>query len=423
MWLSKLLQKHFQGHSSSTPGKTRHGTAPSWRRLRLEPLEQRTLLSVAMRVTFWTEDRIDDLGTFVEGQDWPESLGVVDPEFVEELVHIPLWSDPRAGYKTIVRMPVFGDITADEAAATLEQLNFVEHARLESECVVQYGPRSQELIDAITIDHGGGSGHICGDEAPGQAHAIDMRVSLWTQRLIPDVGALVEAQTWPEALGGLDRYQVEELVHIPLWSDPRGGYKTIVRMTVFGDISALEQVDFLDYAKLEAESPFRYTARSQELVDALTWGNSSAAMKPATGGGGATAVRPAEIRDLQADPVDLGVVDFLELTDQASYSGELWYRLEARRPAILTVERGPVPFGAETTLTLYEVDASGNLRQLATDPERIDYADTVQGNEYLVHVSNVRSPVDLRLANLVVTDYIRPGTVKVRHPTGQYRRR
>jgi len=98
------------------------------------------------------------------------------------------------------------------------------------------------------------------------------------------------------------------------------------------------------------------------------------------------------------------VVDFLELNNRASYSGDLWYYLEARRDGILTVERGPVPLGEETALTLFEVEASGSHRELATHPERIDYADAVGGNVYFVHVSGVRSPVDLRIANLVEVD-------------------
>ena len=110
MWLAKLFQKRFEGHSSSTPSKTRHGTAPSWRRLRLEPLEERTLLSVGfdpLRVGVWTEERIDDLGVWVESQTWPDVFGYDGAPMrdeVTQLLRIPMRSDPRGGYQTIMRI-------------------------------------------------------------------------------------------------------------------------------------------------------------------------------------------------------------------------------------------------------------------------------------------------------------------------------
>ena len=115
---------------------------------------------------------------------------------------------------------------------------------------------------------------------------------------------------------------------------------------------------------------------------------------------------------------DLGVVDFLELTDQRSFSGELWYQLEARRHGILTVELTSGQFAEDTQITLYEYDGSGNLRELAADALRIDYDGTVGTQRYIVRVTNIRSAVDLRLANLVQVELLHAGQVRVADSAG-----
>ena len=228
---------------------------------------------IEMRVGLWTEERIPDLGAWVEAQQWPEALGPVTADNVEQLVSIPLEFPPkdnpsqasRLGYRTIFRIDVFGDITA------LDQVDFIEFARLESQSVVQYGSRAQELIDAITTGAPAGPIYTLPIEAVSRL-PIEMRVSIWTQERIPDLGEWVEAQEWPEALGPVHAEMVKELVHIPVWSEPRGGYLTIVRMPVFGDITALEGLQFVEHATLEAESVVQFGPRAQELIDATTRG-------------------------------------------------------------------------------------------------------------------------------------------------------
>ena len=227
-------------------------------------------VSTQMRVSIWTEERIDrmDMGAWVEAQEWPEALGPVTADSVYQLVSIPVRSEPRGGYFTIVRMDIFGDVSA------LDQIEFVNHARLESESVVVLNSRVQWLIDAGTTEGSDGRAYASVDSGATLVDAgvkpMQMRVSIWTKDRIDrmEIGAWAEAQEWPQALGPVTAGNVEQLISIPLLQDPRGGFRTIVRMDVYGDISALEQVASVDNAKFEALSAINFDSRVQRLIDA-----------------------------------------------------------------------------------------------------------------------------------------------------------
>ena len=276
MRLLNLFTGQANPRRNSTRRKTAHGAGLGHRLCRVEPLEQRMLLSVAspahepFRVGLWTPELIEDLGAFVESQPWPEVLGDVDPYVVRELVHIPLRTDARGGYRTIVTMHPLGQYRNDEAIAALTELDFVDFARPESECVVRYTSRSQELIDAITTGHSEEQAYLCVEPELVQSVPIEMRVTVWSEAKLADIGAWVDAQSWPEALGAVDGEWVDQLISIPVRSEPRGGYFTIFTMPVSGDVSALEQVEFIEHARLESESVVQYGPRAQEHIDALT---------------------------------------------------------------------------------------------------------------------------------------------------------
>jgi len=300
--------------------RARRAAHPTHRRARLEPLEERTLLSLTsveqgpdeyplgvevdsradvqstlespsdagssltsageqsaegwliepVRITVWTAERIGDVGDWVDSQVWADGM-YMDRYLVQELVHMPVRSEPRGGYFTILKISPITQLSADEAVPALKELDFIEVARLESKCVVEYGPRAQEAIDKTTMDAAPGEADLFGmDESRQSTVPVQMRVGIWTQERIADVGAWVETQEWPEALGPVEADNVEELVSIPLRQDPRGGYRTVVVMDVFGDITALEQVGFVDYAKLESDSVIQFGPNAQESIDAIT---------------------------------------------------------------------------------------------------------------------------------------------------------
>ncbi|MFH1268727.1 MAG: hypothetical protein ABIK89_23630 [Planctomycetota bacterium] len=256
---------------------------PSRPRLAVE--EPQAWLYESVRVSVWTPELIADLPGWVHSQDWPEwmtdvwvegqpmeEMGAVE---VYELVHMPLWSDPRGGYRTILRIDGgFRGVTVDGMLADLEQLDFVDYAKLEAECSVHYSPRVQELIDATTLEGSQAPVFASGPGAtePGDARVkpLDMRVTFWTEERISHVAAFVDAQPWPEAIGPIDGQWVEQLVSIPVRSEPRGGYFTIVRMDIFGDVSALDQVASVENARLEAESSVHFDNHVQQLIDATT---------------------------------------------------------------------------------------------------------------------------------------------------------
>jgi hypothetical protein len=203
----------FFARSATSRRRRRAGAAarPTQRRARLEPLEDRRLLSVtsadhgpdeyplavrvdnvgdvqsalegpsdagsplsltgeesaqgcfqeSFRVGVWTPEMITDVPGWAHSQQWPEWMGEfwvkgqpmdeLEAVRIEELIHMPLWADPRGGYRTILQIDGgFRDVTVDEMLADLRQLDFVDFAKLESECVVKYGPNAQESIDAMT---------------------------------------------------------------------------------------------------------------------------------------------------------------------------------------------------------------------------------------------------------------------------------
>lgn len=100
--------------------------------------------------------------------------------------------------------------------------------------------------------------------------------------------------------------------------------------------------------------------------------------------------------------VDLGTVDYLELTSQTPVSEQLAYLFTAERDGILTAELYAAMDGR---MTLYNADAAGNPvgPAVATGTQRIDFDEAVGGNRYLLCVSDLTSDLDadLVLANLV----------------------
>ncbi len=100
----------------------------------------------------------------------------------------------------------------------------------------------------------------------------------------------------------------------------------------------------------------------------------------------------------------LGEIDFLVVENQNPSVGELWYRGQAVREGILTIEALFDGVAEQMSMTLFDP----NLDELATSKSvngnsRIDY-NVEAGETFLFRVSGPGEDVDLRLANLVLRD-------------------
>jgi len=226
--------------------------------------------TVQVRVGVWTDDPITDLAAFVGTQTWPEELGTIGAEDVEQLVSMPLWVDPRGGTRTILRINIDADVTEQDAAAQLETLEFVDFAKPESESYVVYTPALQEKIDAVTRTGRGQKLELHGTDPVQQSPTVEMRVALWTPNEARSAETLRSSVVWPEALGPVDADDIEVLVSMPLWQDARGGYRTIVKLAVRGDVAAIEEMTAVDWAAPESPALPTYGPGLQQLVDAIS---------------------------------------------------------------------------------------------------------------------------------------------------------
>ncbi len=105
----------------------------------------------------------------------------------------------------------------------------------------------------------------------------------------------------------------------------------------------------------------------------------------------------------QIDPatVDLGVVDFKQLSGQNLATGERWFSVTASRTGIFTAEALFVQAGGNIDLELY--DAAKNLLAKSTQAggyERIDLHANA-GDVFYVRAVGANSKVDFRFTNLV----------------------
>lgn len=124
------------------------------------------------------------------------------------------------------------------------------------------------------------------------------------------------------------------------------------------------------------------------------------------GGLGPTgATSSGEVEDYSvtiAGGVDLGEVDYREISDVDLSGGEKSYLLTASQAGTLTVDAAYDSAGGEVTLRL--LDNQQQTLEEATGSEgsaRVDYASATEGTVYILRVSGSNTNVDLRLCNLV----------------------
>ncbi|MEE8450294.1 MAG: hypothetical protein V3R99_00215, partial [Thermoguttaceae bacterium] len=115
------------------------------------------------------------------------------------------------------------------------------------------------------------------------------------------------------------------------------------------------------------------------------------------------------------DPIDIGVVDYVQLSDQDRVDGGLNYRFEASRDGILAasasdpripsmmVPRPPAP--PPPKFSLYEYDDSGQLVELVNQDGALRYDQAHAGQTYLLHIEEIPFPgIVVSIANQVSVD-------------------
>lgn len=245
------------------------------------PAPTENLLREPLRVGVHTSGPISNLQSWIRAQVWPSWLHAeaLDARHVEQLVTYQLrGAGTQGGWRTVLRFNLDDAIltrpvSVDEAIADMRNLDFVEYARLNRLCAVQYSPRSQELVDALTTTGSKSPVYIASAMPAGM---IEVRIGIRTPERIADLGSYIESQQWPAELGAITRNDVTQLASIPLLSDPGGGVRTIATLRIRGNIDALENLPFIEFARLEAESAVHYGPGIQELIDSLTTTGSDA---------------------------------------------------------------------------------------------------------------------------------------------------
>ena len=101
------------------------------------------------------------------------------------------------------------------------------------------------------------------------------------------------------------------------------------------------------------------------------------------------------------DAIDLGAVDFRELNNLDPSAGDLWYTCRTTHQAFFTLDAALGGLPDSATLTLYDSAANVLATSAVVDGnQRIDYQ-TDAGATYYFSLSGTAGEVDLRVANLV----------------------
>jgi len=430
---------------------TRHG-------LRFEPLEPRMLLSAdpgldpdvldadcvsagdpaaavlvaaeqdpigryTLYVTVRLEQPIADLPGWVHSQDWPQWMGdpwvpgdsifdmgrpvhVMQPGFLEPA------EDPDGGYRQTLFFEGIRDISPDQAIADLEQLDCVDAATLDS--------ADESIVAPWWFKHmfPSGTGEppvpMPSDPIPGtdprepDPPAVEpppaqpvpqgdysLYVTVQSEQPITDLNAWGRSRVWPQWMGdpwtsgvsssGTGPLCVSEVSGYPPSQDPDGTYRHTVWFAYIRGVSAdqaiadLEQLDFVDRVRLDDPVLNPPGPNVQE-------------------------------------PVDLEVVDCIELENQSPVAGELWYRFEAMRDGILNLRlfepQPPLEDGQARlqgfflpNVELYEYDDLGELHEMTPSGGAVKYYEAVGGRQYVLRVTEVLRDIYVAIANQVSVDY------------------
>ncbi len=165
---------------------------------------------IGVLVGFRTDAMIEDIGAYVESLDWPAEIGVIQPDSVKQLLSFP-WMQEDGTFQTITRFEVITSVGADVSQNlidTLEGLEFISYAKLESERSRVFSDQLQKSVNAITTGAAPGWFYASGNEfSPVQdppsdpIDEIDIQVTLPGGSLEPTIITDPGEQT-----GGVDFY-------------------------------------------------------------------------------------------------------------------------------------------------------------------------------------------------------------------------
>ena len=373
---------------SSLPKKTR--------RLRIEPLEQRTLLAVDS----WPGTLIHDDWGGVYSVDLDDGMALEFVDTTDEVLSDMAFSPEGKLYG--VTLPAGGWPSRLYAFTTDFETPSIE--------TDPDWPR--------TITLGGTQVYVnsLGFNTAGELFAVGSKFpnphsnSNFLFKINPDTGGAEEVLALSDPSG--DYHSSGDLTF-----DSHGNmYVT----TLSGDLLRIppEQDSFVVVGNTEEAYSYGLVFGPAPIMYAFTWWKDVYEIDMATG----VSTFVTHLDDASLDyvngaatifppPTDLGEVDFRGLAVQEPPLGEFWVRVEAVREALLTAEVAGVDPGAQIDVTLYEFDNDGDLDELATGLLRVDYEDTVIGGEYFVKIAGAESEFDLRLANLVQIHGVGNGAV------------
>ncbi len=368
--------------------KQRHeGGRPLGRRLRFEPLEERSLLSAASPGQPVISDSAGHLFAVSVGGTTPlRSLGTMDEVMLDigftpagtllgvkqittssSLVTSGLFSIPvnLETPTTSLKTALLGAITYNGGAVTLNSLDV----------------RSDGTVFAAGTDSIG-HGYLFTLNA-GTTETIVASAAM-------DLGSFLPA-------GDLT---FDTTGNIYLSTSNSGGHllKINSSVTTITDLGATGITNFmgLGHGSGYTVLGFRESSGGVYKLDTST---AAATLLTTLSGSGLTDIYGAAV--VSSSPLSVGQLDFRSLSSEQAFAGNFAYNFTAAHSGLLTAELPNAPSGTDVQFTLYSQDSAGNLTQIAIGSgARVDLSVT-SGVGYVLTLADAPATFDLRLANLV----------------------
>ncbi len=177
-------------------------------------------LQIGVRVGFRTDAKIEDIDAYVESLDWPVEIGGIQSDSVKQLLAMP-WMQEDGTFRTIARFDLITGLGPDvqqNVIDTLEGLEFISYAKLESEHPQVFSDQLQKSVNAITTGAAPGWFYASGNEfSPVQDSPSDPIDEIGIQVTLPE-GSLEPTiiEDSGEQTGEADFYAAG--VEVALWN-------------------------------------------------------------------------------------------------------------------------------------------------------------------------------------------------------------